>query len=218
MKQWKTLIEECVFLSEGDNRQDDQHMHSWRALLPLNTVFQGQSKVGTATIYCLLLLRTHVTCVPFSSVKPASGVWGSLSGTIGRVSHSLISHTKGGRSTREVEGQQRLASLPYEQSCLNRVADNTFIIIYLLHPNTICCLYEKGEGQQEEGSVESYNWLPELHASLTKLLVYEYRVHCEEGLDIATWTLQSSTGGRTLKRWFDQIHLAHVCFYRTAWS
>ena len=94
MKQWKTLIEECVFLSEGDNRQDDQHMHSWRALLPLNTVFQEQSKAGTATIYCLLLLRTHVTCVPFSSVKPASGVWGSLSWTIDRVSHSLISHTK----------------------------------------------------------------------------------------------------------------------------
>ena len=41
-------------------------------------------------------------------------MWGSLSGTIGRVSHSLISHTKGARSTREVEGQQRLAALPYE--------------------------------------------------------------------------------------------------------
>ena len=37
-------------------------------------------------------------------------MWGSLSGTIGRVSHSLLSHTKGSRSTREVEGQQRLAS------------------------------------------------------------------------------------------------------------
>ena len=38
-------------------------------------------------------------------------MWGSLSGSIGRASHSLISHTKGARSTREVEGQQRLASL-----------------------------------------------------------------------------------------------------------
>ena len=37
-------------------------------------------------------------------------MWGSLSGTIGRVLPSLISHTKGARSTREVEGQQRLAS------------------------------------------------------------------------------------------------------------
>ena len=38
-------------------------------------------------------------------------VWVSLSGTIGRVSNSLINHTKGARSTREVEGQQRLVSL-----------------------------------------------------------------------------------------------------------
>ena len=38
-------------------------------------------------------------------------MWGSLSGTIGRASHSLISHTKGARSTGEVEGQQRLVSL-----------------------------------------------------------------------------------------------------------
>ena len=81
-------------------------------------------------------------------------MWGSLSGTIGRASHSLISHTKGARSTREVKGQQRLASLPHEQSCLNRVAVNTFIIIYLLHSNTICCLHGKGKGQQEEGSAE----------------------------------------------------------------
>ena len=36
---------------------------------------------------------------------------GSLSGTIGRASHSLISHTKGARSTREVERQKRLTSL-----------------------------------------------------------------------------------------------------------
>ena len=35
----------------------------------------------------------------------------TLSGTIGRASHSLISHTKGARSTGEVEGQQRLTSL-----------------------------------------------------------------------------------------------------------
>ena len=44
-------------------------------------------------------------------------MWGSLSGTIGRASHSLISHTKGARSTREVEGQQRLAALAHEHSC-----------------------------------------------------------------------------------------------------
>ena len=37
------------------------------------------------------------------------GVW-VQSRTIGRASHSLISHTKGEGSTREVEGQQRLAS------------------------------------------------------------------------------------------------------------
>ena len=35
-------------------------------------------------------------------------VWSSLSGTIGRASHSLFSHTKGVTSTREVKGQQRL--------------------------------------------------------------------------------------------------------------
>ena len=44
-------------------------------------------------------------------------MWGSLSGTIGRASHSLVSHTKGARSTREVEGQQRVAALAHEHSC-----------------------------------------------------------------------------------------------------
>ena len=52
-------------------------------------------------------------------------MWGSLSGTFGTASHSLISHTKGAISTREVEGQQRLASFlltasphnRYEHSC-----------------------------------------------------------------------------------------------------
>ena len=66
-RHWSRSV---CFLLEGDNRQD--HMHSWRALLSLNTVFQRQSKVGTATIYCLLLLRAHATCVSFSSVVPAS--------------------------------------------------------------------------------------------------------------------------------------------------
>ena len=64
----------------------------------------------------------------------------TLSGTIGRASHSLISHTKGARNTREVEGQQRLAALAHEhsctlavgqvqvllhQACLDRVANDT---------------------------------------------------------------------------------------------
>ena len=48
-------------------------------------------------------------------------MWGSLSGTIGRASHSLVSHTKGARSTREVEGQQRLAALAHEHSCAQSV-------------------------------------------------------------------------------------------------
>ena len=59
-------------------------------------------------------------------------MWGSLSGTIGRASHSLVSHTKGARSTREVEGQQRLAALAHgqvqvllHQACLDRVANDT---------------------------------------------------------------------------------------------
>ena len=49
------------------------------------------------------------------------GVCGSLSGTIGRASHSLISHIKGARSTREVEGQQRLASL-LQTTCMSIAA------------------------------------------------------------------------------------------------
>ena len=46
-------------------------------------------------------------------------VWVSLSGTIGRVSNSLINHTKGARSTRELEGQQRLVSLSVNNSLHN---------------------------------------------------------------------------------------------------
>ena len=60
-------------------------------------------------------------------------------------SQSLVSHTKGARSTREVEGQQRLASLPHEhscaltvgqvqvllhQACLDRVANDTLYSIF----------------------------------------------------------------------------------------
>ena len=67
-------------------------------------------------------------------------MWGSLSETIGRASHSLVNRTKGARSTREVEGQQRLAALAHEhsctlavgqvqvllhQACLDRVANDT---------------------------------------------------------------------------------------------
>ena len=78
---------------------------------------------------------------PFSSGLAGSrSSRGSLSGTIGRASHSLISHTKGARSTREVEGQQRVAALAHEhsctltvgqvqallhQACLDRVANDT---------------------------------------------------------------------------------------------
>ena len=95
-------------------------------------------------------------------------MWGSLSGTIGRASHSLVSRTKGARSTREVEGQQRLAALAHEhsctlaveqvqvllhQACLNRVVNDTlYSTPSPLQYNML--LVWKGEGQQEEGSFE----------------------------------------------------------------
>ena len=74
------------------------------------------------------------------------GVWGSLSGTIGRASHSLISHTKGARSTRHaphVEGKGEFTGLTQDKENIK----------IKLHPNMyahILIRYENSSGIMEE--------------------------------------------------------------------
>ena len=66
MKQWKTLIEECVLL-EGDDRQDDQHMQGFAAsqhCLPKTVKGRNSNKLllVTAEDICNMCLLFSSAC------------------------------------------------------------------------------------------------------------------------------------------------------------
>ena len=86
-------------------------MHFCKARITLYTMNPSSSGLAGS-----LSLSLHEN---YSMGKLVEGVW-VQSRTFGRASHSLISHTKGARSTGEVEGQQRLASRLLTASPHNR--------------------------------------------------------------------------------------------------
>ena len=98
-------------------------------------------------------------------------MWGSLSGTIDRASHSLISHTKGARSTREVEDQQRLASLLLTASYTTGMSNRPVIV---RRGQLSCTMQVSGQDQYSYSTV--MRCLAELYDSS---YVDECRVNCE---------------------------------------